>query len=132
MPRTRGSKTSSTGAKVDPALTQQLEDSPAGAVVGAVFTLKTPAGQAYLSSSSASDAVDKIVKDAVDSVKAQPVRVTVFPNVQSFAVYGPPALVRKLIKHPEVASAIANKQNQDMLIRPVTRGPAAKPVRKKR
>ena len=119
-------------AKVDPTLKRQLANTAAATPVGAVFTLKSPAGEPYLSSSSARDAIDKIVKEASEEAKVEPVRVTVFANVQSFAVYAAPALVRKLAERSEVASAIANKQDEDMLIRPVARGSAAKPGKKKR
>lgn len=118
--------------KVDPSLKRQLESAPADGSVGAVFTLKTPPGEAYRAAPSARQAMEKIVDDVAAEANVQPARVTMFPNVQSFAVYGPPALVRKLAAHPEVASAIANKQDQDMLIRPVERKAVVKRAKKKR
>ena len=114
MPRKAAAK-----ATIDPKLIRQLEEAPADAVVGAVFTLKTPEGERYLKAASAKDVMSKIVEDASADVHAQPQRVTLFPNVQSFAVSGPPALVRKLVEHADIASAMANAQDEDLLIRPV-------------
>jgi len=108
-------------SKVDPTLTRQLEDAPAESSVGAVFTLKTKGDEPFLSSSEARETIEKIVKDATESAQVKPDRLTVFPNVQSFTLYGPPALVRKVVEHSDVAAAIANKQDQDMMIRPVKR-----------
>ena len=106
-------------ATIDPKLLRQLDEAPADAVVGAVFTLKTPEGERYLEAASAKDVMSKIVEDASADAHAQPERLTLFPNVQSFAVSGPPALVRKLVEHADVASAMANAQDEDLLIRPV-------------
>jgi hypothetical protein len=106
-------------ATIDPKLLRQLDEAPADAVVGAVFTLKTPEGERYLEAASAKDVMSKIVEDAAADAQAQPQRLTLFPNVQSFAVSGPPALVRKLVEHADVASAMANVQDEDLLIRPV-------------
>ena len=119
-------------AKVDPALARQLKETPVQSTVGAVFTLKSPAGAPVASPASAREAMEKIVKEASDVAQAQPSHVTMFPNVQSFAVYGPPALVRTVARHANVASAIANKQNEDMLIRPVTKSRSRTATKKKR
>ena len=131
MPRKSRSKTPAR-ATVDPTLVRQLKDTPAQSTVGAVFTLKSPTGAPVASPASAREAMEKIVKEAADVAQVQPARVTMFPNVQSFAVYGPPALVRTVAKHANVASAIANKQTEDMLIRPVTKGRSRTATKKKR
>jgi hypothetical protein len=94
--------------------------------------LKSPAGEPVVSPASAREAMEKIVREAADVAQAQPARVTMFPNVQSFAVYGPPALVRSVARHANVASAIANKQNEDMLIRPVAKRRTRAATKKKR
>jgi len=121
VPRKNRAKTLAR-AKVDPTLVRQLKDAPPESTVGAVFTLRSLTGAPVASPASAREAMEKIVKESADVAQAQPARVTLFPNVQSFAVYGPPALVRTLARHASVASAIANRQNEDMLIRPVTKG----------
>jgi hypothetical protein len=116
-------------ATIDPTLVRQLANAPAESNVQAVFTLKTPAGEPYRSATSARDTMGKIVKEASAGANAQPHRVTMFPNVQSFAVSGPPALVRRLAEHGDIASAMANVQGEDMLIRPVKSSRVAKKKR---
>ena len=106
-------------ATIDPKLVRQLEAAPDESSVEAVFTLKTPAGESYLSATSAREAMGKIVDEASAGAKVQPKRVKMFPNVQSFAVSGPPALVRRLVEHADIASAMANVQDEDLRIRPV-------------
>lgn len=104
---------------IDPQLTKELNDTPAAASVQAVFTLKTPAGEPYRSAASAKEIMGRIVDEASTNTHTQPSRVTLFPNVQSFAIAGPPALVRKVAEHAEIAAAMANRQSEDLLIRPV-------------
>lgn len=119
-------------SKAGRTLTRQLETTPADSSVGAVFTLRTSGTEAYMSAASTREAVEKIVAEASEGAQAQPERVTVFPNVQSFAVYGPPALMRKLAEHTGVAAATANKPDEEVLIRPVKRGASRKTPGKKR
>lgn len=106
-------------ATIDPKLVRQLAQASDKSSVGAVFTLKTPPGEPYLSATSARDAMGKIVEEASAEANVRPHRVTLFPNVQSFAVSGPPALVRRLVEHADIASAMANARDEDLLIRPV-------------
>lgn len=116
MARKVGSKAKAT---IDPKLVRQLARAPAESSVQAVFTLKTPAGESYRSATSAREAMGKIVEEASAGANVHPDRVTLFPNVQSFAVSGPPALVRRLAAHADIAAAMANAQDEDLLIRPV-------------
>lgn len=104
---------------IDATLTKQLDEARAAEPVQAVFTLKTPAGESYRSAESAQETMRKIVDEASTHTQTQPSRVTLFPNVQSFAIAGPQALVRRVAEHAEIASAMANRQEQDLLIRPV-------------
>jgi hypothetical protein len=112
-------KKSSAKPTVDPELTRQLAAASAEAPVQAVFTLRTPTGERYRSADSTREAVGKIVDEASAAAKAQPHRVNIFPNAQSFAISGPPALVRSLLEHGDIAAAMANVQREDLLIRPV-------------
>lgn len=125
MPR-KGRSKATVKATIDPKLKRQLASAPAKSSVAAVFTVKTPAGESYRSATSARDAMSKMVEEASAGANAQPDRVVLFPNVQSFAVSGPPALVRKLVEHADVASAMANVQDEDLLIRPVKSRPKGK------
>jgi len=104
---------------IDPELTRTLERAPADSTIQAVFTLRTPTGESYRGSASTRAAVDDLIKKATAATKGAPQHVSVFPNLQSFAVAGAPALVREILKHDDVASAMANVQKEDLLIRPV-------------
>ncbi len=106
---------------IDPQLTQLLAQAPADATVQATFTLTTPRGAPYRGAASTQAAVKAVVGQAAAKAGDAPYRVSVFPNVQSFAVSGSAALVREVVKHGEVASAMANVQKEDLLIRPVTK-----------
>jgi hypothetical protein len=129
-PRTKsGAATAAADKTVDPELVRQLAAAPKDQPVQAVFTLKTPAGQPYRDAQATRDTVSRMVDSASTATKAPPARVNVFANAQSFAVSAKPDFVRELIKDQDVASAIANVQQEDMLIRPVGR-PAKKPAKR--
>ena len=104
---------------VDPHLKQMLEKGRGGADVQATFTLSTPPGDPYREAASTQAAVKAVVEKAAAKAGNAPYRVSVFPNIQSFAVSGPAAFVREVMKHDDVVSATANVQKEDMLIRPV-------------
>jgi len=104
---------------IDPELKRQLDIASEDIPIEAVFTLTTPPGESYRSNDSTNQAVSQIVDEAASASKSTPKRVKVFPNAQSFAVSGSAALVRSLLEHQDIASAIANVQQEDMLIRPV-------------
>ena len=117
MPRKQAAK----ARGLDTKLMKQLADASADASVQAVFTLHTPAGKDHNDETATREAVSKIVDEAAAHTNAQPTRMTVFPNVRSFALSGPPALLRKVAQHPDVASAAANATDEDLLIRPPQR-----------
>ena len=103
---------------IDPELKQALEQAPADSTVQATFTLTTPAGEKYRDAASTQAAVKAVIDKASATAAASPGHVSVFPNVQSFALSGSPALVREVIKHQEIASAMSNVQKGDLFIRP--------------
>ena len=112
---------------IDPELERQLAAAPTQTPVQAVFTLRAGASKAA-GADATRKAVDKVVAKASSAAKSAPHRVSVFPNIDSFAVSGTADLVRCLIDDPDVASAMANVQSEDVLIRPVK----SKRVKKKR
>jgi hypothetical protein len=122
---------------IDPELKQALEQAPADSTVQATFTLTTPAGEPYRDKASTQAAVKDLI-DKASTAAAPPNRVSVFPNVQSFAVAGSPAFVREIIKHEDVASAMSNVQKKEIFIRPAEkpkpkrRTPPAKKKKKRR
>ena len=99
---------------IDPELERQLKDAADGDAVDAVYTLRSPEGKAYLNADETKNMVHRVLADA--GVKPQNLKV--FGNVQSFAVTTTPELVRSLINHGAVASAVANTQAEDMTIEP--------------
>ncbi|MDA1194974.1 MAG: hypothetical protein O2894_07285 [Planctomycetota bacterium] len=120
--------------KIDPALRLLLDESEARASepresgqeepVQATFTLCTPPGQRFLSAEDTARVVERLIDDAATKSDARPAHLKVFGNLQSFAIAAPPALLRQLIACEEIASAMANKQTEDLFIRPVDTPPA--------
>jgi hypothetical protein len=95
--------------------------------------LKPPRGKPYRDSESTRATVDDLIGKATAATNTPPHRVSVFPNVQSFAVEGSPALVREVLKHDDIASAMANVQKEDLRIRPIEkRKPRKTPATKRR
>src|SRR5712671_4116724 len=92
---------------IDPELQRQLDAAGDNDSVEAVFTLRSPQDKPYLDAKETHDAVARILADAGSKAKD----LKVFGNIQSFAMAGPPNLVRKLIDHKQIAAAAANRQN---------------------
>lgn len=105
---------------VDPELARQLSESTPEGTLSAVFTLRTPAGLPFLGAAETQELVQKILHSQAALAKQSFERLKVFANTQSFALEGPPELIRKILHHPSVASAIADRQSQSMLIAPVS------------
>ena len=95
----------------------------------ATFTLRTPAGMAYRAEDSTSEAAERIVRAAAAATESTGYRLKVFTRIQSFLLVGPPALIRAVMEHEEVATATANRQTEDLLIRPVPAKNATRPKR---
>jgi len=114
---------------VNPELRRQLAAAQASSPVEATFTLRTPTGMAYRDEESTSETAERIVHAAAAATESTEYRLKVFARIQSFLLVGPPALIRAVMAHEEVATATANRQAEDLLIRPV---PAKKATRPKR
>ncbi len=110
---------STKGLHVDPELRRQLAETQASSPVEATFTLRTPAGTAYRGEDSTSETVERIVGAAAAATESTDYRLKVFTRIQSFLLVGPPALIRAVMEADEVATATANRQADDLLIRPV-------------
>lgn len=104
---------------IDPELERQLQSVGADDEVGVTFTLRTPDGSPYLTAEQTEQTVQRLMQAAAGKSAAGAARVKVFPNIQSFAVFATAALVRRLLARAEIASATANEQPEDLLIRPV-------------
>ncbi|MDX1970723.1 MAG: hypothetical protein SFV23_26390 [Planctomycetaceae bacterium] len=105
--------------QVDPELQRQLASAAADGVVGAVLTLRTPPGRAFLTAAETQSVVDEILQTLTPAQRASVRRWKVFANTQSFALDAPPALIQRLLLRPDVASAIADRQSETLLIEPL-------------
>jgi hypothetical protein len=118
--KTMGKKGSKeTQPTVDPELTRQLDEADDDVEVQAVFTLTNPEGEKYRSNELTEQTVKKIFEAAKSVSETTTSHVKVFPNIQSFAVSAPASIVRSMLSHQEIASATANEQKEDLMIRPV-------------
>jgi hypothetical protein len=107
-------------------LTRQLDAAEPAQEVSAVFSVRPdPAAKAAPSPEETAALVDDLLERVRQQTGREPGRVTVFRNLGSFAVAAPADFVRRLLEQPEVVTATANVQPQDLLIRPV--GPRRQP-----
>lgn len=104
----------------DPELLRQLDAAAASDdPVSATFTLRSGELEGVYSAEQASTVAKQVLQRAERGARRSAKDVTMFPHIQSFAVEGPAALIRKLLEQPEIESATANVQSQDLMIRPV-------------
>jgi hypothetical protein len=106
---------------LDPLLAQQLRKVPDTEEMEAVFTLRAPAKASSLTPAATRAMIEQLLKRAEKATGARASRLTVFENIQSFALSAPAALIKALTGFKEIASAAANQQEQDLMIRPVER-----------
>jgi hypothetical protein len=104
---------------IDPQLEHQLQVARGGRDVGATFTLKLPK-TGVLSATETETTVRALLQRASRRARVKPSDVNVFANIQSFAVQAPPVLVREILQEPEIGSAMANEQGEELEIAPVT------------
>jgi len=108
-------------AVLDPLLNQRLLEAPDSEAMDAVFTLRPSAKGSGLTPAATRATVERLLLRAHKLTGATAIQVTVFDNIQSFAVSAPAILIKSLIGFKEIASAMSNQQQQDLLIRPVAR-----------
>lgn len=95
--------------------------------MGAVFTLKTGPGQAFLPPDQVQTTVETILERVEHETEKAPLQINIFKNMGAFAVVADAPFVSELINQPEIATATANEQSEDMLIRPVHSRPVDGP-----
>src|SRR5712691_3219915 len=115
------------GAKIDPELLRQLQDTAADAgTVEAVVSLCPNDPQQMVP---APERMEELVRQVLDRVKqrvgSKETRYNVFRNLGSFVVSANPKFVRELILQPEVATVAANRQSESAVIAPVKKVKAA-------
>jgi hypothetical protein len=109
---------------VDPELLRQLKEAANHQrPVSAVFTLRGLQTNATLSPTDTKAMVKEVVDRIARRTKTSPTDLNVFPNLQSFAIDAPADFIGTLLEQPEIDSAVANSQPEDMLIRPVESSP---------
>ena len=105
--------------RVDPELARQLDAASPASSIGAVFMLRSEGD--VLSEAETTSLASRVMKAASKVSGSSPESFQIFTNVQSFSVLGTRALVEAVIAQPEVASAVANLQAEDALIKPLNR-----------
>lgn len=105
---------------IDPQLIRQVAQAvDSQRSVAATFTLRSPSAKATLSPQQTSAMVRKVLNRIARQTDCKPKDVSVFPNIQSFSIDAAPSFVARLLQQPEIDSAVANEQPDDMLIKPV-------------
>ena len=103
------------GKKTDPELLRQInsvetnDDS-----IQAVFSLALPMKK-LLDPKQVEEATNKVLERAEKEVGSKPKDVNIFKNLGSFVVSADASFIRQVINDPDVASAVANKQPQEIL-----------------
>jgi hypothetical protein len=111
----------------DPELVKQLAAVPADGDVEAVFSLRDAAS----SPEDTEARVRELVARVEDQVGSAPRQLNIFRNIGSFAVAAPARFVRAMLDQGEIDTATANRQSEDLFIRPV-RSPRSAPRRSRR
>ncbi|MEA2690728.1 MAG: hypothetical protein QOJ16_115 [Acidobacteriota bacterium] len=106
-------------AEVDPELLRQLDVASEDQAVGAVFSLRPAPGEPVPAPEATRERVERLLDHGRRETGGLQ-RYTVFPNLGSFAVQATRPFLQRLLEHEEIATATANEQPQDMLIRPVS------------
>lgn len=115
------STSSRPGIKTDPALLRLLDEPDnADGLVSAVFRLRTGrAARAALSPGETEEWASELVERVSHQVGEAAERVNVFRNLGAFLVRARPRFLRELLCQPEIDSALANRADEEVAIRPV-------------
>lgn len=105
---------------MDPELVDCLTKAQGDEPIEAVFFLKAPKG-CFLDAKATRAAVKQVVSRAESKASRKVHAVSIFDNLQSFAVRAPASLVREVVNAKEVASGRLNRTSKDLLIRPVSK-----------
>ena len=107
-------------ASTDPELLRQLEAAAqSNTSLSATFTLRSPSAARVLSPAETKSAVEEIMGRARRATGDRERGVTVFANIQSFAVDAPAPFIKTILGQPEIETASANYQSEDLTIPPV-------------
>jgi hypothetical protein len=109
----------------DPELRRQLKAARADQDVSAVFSLRFESTRSP-EPEETKHQVATLLQRVEEQTGEQPSATTIFENLGAFAVAAPVGFIDRLLAQPEIATATANIQQEDLLIRPVERGPAVR------
>jgi len=110
----------------DPELRRLLETADAGQGVSVICALR-PGSASPPEPGETQRHVTALMRRVEEQTGERPDEYTVFDNLGAFALTAPAEFVDRLLVQPEIATATANDQEEDLLIRPVERGPEAGP-----
>jgi hypothetical protein len=108
---------------VDPELERQLRTAGRGDEVQCTITLRPPEGAERMEESEVRKAVDQIIQKAQAASGEKVSDVNVLPRLHSFVLAAPAKVVRAILDVGGIASAMANRQQEDLAIEPVPRSP---------
>ena len=111
---------------IDPELMRQLTHARPGELVEGVFMLRNLSSQPCPDASETRDQVQRLLSSARRRCGARDDRLTIFENLQSFALRAPRELVQAVLESPDIASAMANQQPESLLIEPICPAPPAR------
>lgn len=111
--------TTTPSPEVDAELTRQLSRAAPGEAVQGVFVLRTPPSQAYLTAAETRDRVHELLTAAQKRCGFDCEQVTIFENLQSFALQAPREVLQAVLASPQIASAMANAQPESLQIEPI-------------
>jgi len=101
-------------AKTDPELKRQMEAAAAGVspVQAVIYLNPGSKTRSALPVEETEPAAKKLLDKVAAAVGEQPSASKVFRNLGSLVVEASPRFLEELLKQPEVASAVANKQSK--------------------
>jgi len=111
--------TTSPPTQIDPELTRQLNCARPGQLVAGVFVLRTPPARKFLTAAETRTQVQQLLTTAREQSQTREDRLTLFENLQSFALQAPRELLQTVVDSPLIASAMANQQPEGLLMEPI-------------
>ena len=118
--------------QADPELIRQLRNTlDEGQSVAVVCSLHPSPAPESPSAAQTTQRVNEVLARVRQQTGQTPGEVTVFGNLGAFLLSAPPRFVWRLLAQPEVATATANQQPNDLFIRPV-RGASGRVTRRKK
>jgi len=109
----------------DPELRRQLKAAGAGQYVSVAISLQRDSDRPP-EPEETKQRVTALLQRVEEQTGERPSASTIFENLGAFAVVAPVGFIDQLLAQPEIATATASFQQEDLLIQPVERGPAVR------